>query len=331
MKTTTLPNTEITVSALAFGCWGITSDFHWGSRDEEESLAAMYAALDAGVNFFDTAEAYGDGNSEKLLAKVADGRRDKMVIASKVKADSMHPNEIPKACERSLKRLETDYIDLYQTHWTDPKIPAADSWGAMLRLKEQGKVRAVGVCNMGVGHLSEVCAQEKPVTNQLPYNLLWRCIEHETLPTCREQEIGVLVYSPLMHGLLADKYQSAAEVPDGRARSRHFNAERKLARHGEAGCEEEAFAAISSIREVCRSLNRTMADVALAWLAAQNGLSSVIVGVRNKDQLAENTLTLENQLPNDAVQKLNQATDALNVALGPNADMWQGASGSRFR
>jgi len=329
MKMTTIPNTGIDVSTLAFGCWGITSDFHWGSRDEEESLSAMRAAIDTGINFFDTAEAYGDGNSERLLAKVAEGRRDKLVIASKVKADSMHPDEIPKACERSLERLGTDYIDLYQTHWTDPNIPAADSWEAMLRLKEQGKVRAVGVCNMGVGHLAEVCGREKPVTDQLPYNLLWRCIEHEILPKCREQEIGVLVYSPLMHGLLADNYKSAAEVPDGRARSRHFNTERKLARHGEAGCEEETFAAIGSLREICKSVDRSMADLALAWIAAQPGITSVIVGVRNKEQLAENIKTLERQLSADVIQQLTKATDALNLALGPNADMWQGAADAR--
>ena len=106
MKTTTLPNTDISVSTLAFGCWGITSDFHWGSRDEEESLSEMHAALDAGINFFDTAEAYGVGNSERLLAKVAAGRRDKIVFASKVKADSMHPDE--SSLSRILRRLKID-------------------------------------------------------------------------------------------------------------------------------------------------------------------------------------------------------------------------------
>jgi len=243
MQLITLPNTDLTVSQLVFGCWGITSDFHWGERDEQESLDTIHAALDAGINFFDTAEAYGDGNSEKLLSKAFAGRRDQVVIASKMKPDSMTADLVVKAVERSLSRLGTDYLDLYQIHWPDREIPREETWNAMIKLCEQGKVRAIGVCNFGCGDLDDICPIQPPITNQLPYNLLWRAIEHEILPRCKKDGIGVLAYSPLMHGLLADKYKTAAEVPDGRARSRHFNTDRQLARHGEPGCETETFAA----------------------------------------------------------------------------------------
>ena len=220
METIQLPNSDLAVSRFCFGCWGIVSDFHWGDRDHDQSVAAMHAALDAGVNFFDTAAVYGDGESEKLVGKVLMGKRDQVVIASKVRPDMMKPEEILRCCEESLQRLGSDYIDLYQTHWTSRETPAVDSWDAMLGLKRQGKVRHIGVSNAGVGDLREFSRSEAPVTDQLPYSLLWRAIEHGILPHCRDNGIGILVYSPLMHGMLADKYKSAADVPDGRARSR---------------------------------------------------------------------------------------------------------------
>lgn len=330
MQTVALPGTDLVVSRLVFGCWGITTDFHWGSRDEEESVAAIHAALDQGVNFFDTAAAYGDGNSERLLGKALAGKREQVVIASKVKPDQMHPEQIPVACEQSLQRLGVDFLDLYQTHWANPDVPFADSWAAMLKLKQQGKVRHVGVCNAGPTHLAET-GDSGPVSNQLPYNLLWRMIEHKILPECRHRNLPVLAYSPLMHGLLSGKFGAAADVPDGRARSRHFNTERKLARHGEPGCETETFAAIEAIGEICRSLERPMADVALSWVAQQPGVACVIAGAANPRQLAQNVTTLDNPLPQEALDRLSVATDELNAALGPNPDMWQGAAGSRFR
>ncbi|MFT5523232.1 MAG: myo-inositol catabolism protein IolS [Pirellulaceae bacterium] len=331
MKFVNLPHTSLSVSQLCFGCWGIISDFHWGDRSEGDATASINAALDAGINYFDTAAAYGDGASETLLGKVFAGKRDKVVLASKVRADEMQPAQIIAACEQSLQRLNTDYLDLYQTHWADPNASIAESWAALEKLKAAGKVREIGVCNAGIGDLNALCAGNAPVTNQLPYNLIWRIIEHEILPKCRQENIGILVYSPLMHGMLADKYKSAAEVPDGRARSRHFTTEREKARHGEAGCETETFATIDTIREICSAVGRTMADVALAWTAAQPGVSAVIVGVRNPEQLAQNIATLENPLDQEVIEQLNAATAGLNGTLGNNPDMWQGTAGSRYR
>lgn len=331
MEAIQLSNSDLVVSRLCFGCWGIVGDFHWGDRDHDQSVAAMHAALDVGVNFFDTAAVYGDGESEKLVGRVLSGRRDQVTIASKVLPDRMKPDEILRCCEESLTRLGTDYIDLYQTHWTSRETPAADSWDAMLKLKQQGKVRHIGVCNAGVSDLGDFSASEPPVADQLPYSLLWRAIEHDILPRCLDNSIGILVYSPLMHGMLADKYKTAADVPDGRARSRHFGSQRPLTRHGEAGCEEGTFSALAAISDVCRRLERTMADVALAWCLQQPGVSCVIAGVSSQEQLAQNVYSVDNPLPDDAVSELNKATSALKQALGPNPDMWEGSEKSRFR
>lgn len=333
MKYHLFPNTELSVSQLCFGCWGVASDFHWGERDEQESIQAMLAAVDAGVNFFDTAPVYGNGTSEELLGGVLaeHGLRPSTVIATKVSPDKMRPQDIHTECEDSLRRLRTDYIDLYQTHWSNREVPVADTWGAMQELREQGKVRHIGVCNMGLSDLADVSALQQPLTNQLPYNLLWRMIEAEILPHCIEQQIGVLVYSPLMHGMLADKYQTAAEVPDGRARSRHFTSDRPLARHGEPGCETETFAALDQIREIARGNHRSMAEVALAWTLQQPGIVSVIAGARNAEQLRANVHSLDNLLSDDCLERLNATTEPLRQKLGTNPDMWDGGERSRYR
>ena len=327
------PNTELSISQLCFGCWGVISDGHWGRRAETDSLCAMRTAVDHGVNFFDTAPMYGDGASESLLGRFLSDNslRQQTIIATKIRPDRMRPEEIVAECDRSLKRLQTDYIDLYQTHWTSREVPLPDTWGAMLRLKEQGKVRYTGVCNMGTGDLADVIPMEKPLTNQLPLNLLWRTIESTIVPQCIKEEIGVLVYSPLMHGILSGNYTDASEVPDGRARTRHFSSARVQTRHGEPGCEAETFVAIDRIRQIAKDLGRTMSDVALAWTIGQAGVVSVIAGARNEQQVQDNVSFLDKPLSKETLAQLDEATEPLKVVLGSNPDMWDGGENSRFR
>ena len=330
MRLVPVPNTDLTVSRLCFGCWGIASDFHWGDRDPQQSTATIHAALDSGVNFFDTAAVYGNGESETLLAQALGKRRGDVVIASKVHPDMMDPESVVRGCEESLQRLGTDYIDLYQTHWASPDVPLEASWAAVLKLVEQGKVRHAGVCNAGVGDLTRVSPSQKPATNQLPMNLIWRAIEHDILPRCQADDIGVLAYSPLMHGMLAGKYATAADVPDGRARSRHFSTERELARHGEPGCEAETFSAVNAIREIAGGLGRSMASVAVSWVAQQPGITSVIVGAASPEQLRANCEALDDPPGSTVLDELTVATRVLKQVLGPNPDMWQGNEGSRY-
>ena len=332
MQFQTLPGTDLSVSRLCFGCWGIIEDAHWGERNQQDSERTLLAAVDCGINFFDTATMYGNGASETLMGQVLTqaGLRDKLIIASKTPPNRMRPDEIIAECEASLQRLQTDYLDLYQTHWTNPEVPIAESWGALQQLQEQGKIRHAGVCNLGTQDLDAVSAVQSPVSNQLPYNLLWRMIEAEILPKCRQNSIGVLVYSPLMHGILADKYQTAAEVPDGRARSRHFCSDRELTRHGEPGQEAHTFAALDRIRGVAAGLNRHMADVSLAWALQQPGIVSVIAGASHPDQLTRNLKSLESPLSDESIQALNNATAELMTALGPNPDMWDAGENARY-
>ena len=333
MKFHTFPTTDLTVSRLCFGCWGIIGDLMWGERSKADSFQAMKAALDAGVNFFDTAPMYGDGESETLLGQFLtdEGVRQQVVIATKIRPSRMRPEQIRQECDESLQRLQTDYIDLYQTHWTDRAVPLAESWGAMQELQQQGKVRHIGVCNMGIGDLDDIASLSKPLTNQLPYNLLSRMIELQIQPRCLKDEIGILVYSPLLHGILADKYQAANEVPDGKARTRHFSHSRPHTRHDEEGCEAEMFAALSRIRSIADGVNQSMAEISLNWLIHQSGVASVIAGASNANQLNANVTFLERELSSETIEDLNLATEAVKAHLGANPDLWDSGSQARYR
>ena len=202
METTTLGTSDIVVSRVALGCWPFAGGDVWGEQNDDDSIATAHAALDAGINFFDTAEGYGAGRSEQVLGRALVDRRDKAVIATKVSPNHLAPDDLIEACERSLRYLQTDYIDLYQIHWPNHDLPLSDAVEALQKLKQQGKIRAIGVSNFGVQDLSEMIALSECVTNQMPYNLLWRGIEEAVLPLCLENGVGILTYSTLAQGLL---------------------------------------------------------------------------------------------------------------------------------
>jgi aryl-alcohol dehydrogenase-like predicted oxidoreductase len=171
----------------------------------------------------------------------------------------------------------------------------------------------------------------KPASNQLPYNLTWRAVEYEIIPACRKYDIPVLCYMPIMQGLLAGKFKTADEVPEDRARTRHFSSKRSQTRHNEMGLEKETFDTIDKIREIADELNISMADLSMAWLLAQPGVASIIVGARNESQVKRNVQSIKISLSSEIINKLNQITAPLKEKLGSNADMWQGSEDSRIR
>jgi myo-inositol catabolism protein IolS len=331
MRYTFLPGTELRVSVIAMGCWALAGDMTWGDQSEDDSVAGTRAALDAGINFFDTAPGYGDGLSERRLGKGLEGVRHRAVVATKIGPDAMHPAGVAASVERSLGCLGMDYVDLIQIHWPSREVPLADTWGALERLRDQGKVRAIGVSNFGPGDLAELLAVGSPTTNQVPYSLLARAIEYELAPACAKAGIGILCYSPLSWGLLADKYKSADEVPPGRARSRHFGPNRKLIRHTEPGCEAATFAALDRIRGVAERLELPMSELAVAWLLHQPVVSGVLTGIRNAAQAFANARAAEISLDAATLAELDAASADVKRALGSNPDLWQSGTASRYR
>ena len=156
MRYTKLGNSDLEVSVIAFGCWGIIGGFNWGPQDKQDSIDALRAAVDTGITLFDTAEGYGSGDSEQLVAEGLGNSRKDIVIASKVSANHLTPDQLTEACERSLKNLSTDWIDLYQVHWPNLSIPVEDTFGTLEKLKEAGKIREYAVSNFGVQDLAGV-------------------------------------------------------------------------------------------------------------------------------------------------------------------------------
>ena len=324
-----LGKTGIEVSAMALGCWPFAGGKVWGEQSDADSIATVHAGLDAGINFFDTAEGYETGTSERVLGRGLLGRRHEAVIATKVSPSHLAAGDLIAACEQSLRNLQTDVIDLYQIHWPNWNVPIEESVVALETLQRQGKIRAIGVSNFGVQDLSAILELTDVVTDQMPFSLLWRVIEGDLLPLCLGQGVGIICYSPLAQGLLTGRYASADEVPEGLARTRHYAGSRPNSQHGEPGCEAEVFEALAEVRRIADGLGQPMAAVALAWVRQQAGVTSFLVGARKPDELAWNLPSLELELSAEVVAELKRATEPVKRALGGNPDPWM--SPSRMR
>jgi myo-inositol catabolism protein IolS len=327
MKYRRLGQTDIMVSAVCMGGWSIsTRDFFWDGQIRDDSIQAIQAALETGINFFDTAPSYGDGDSEEVFGEALGAHRQQVVLATKIGLQDLDPASIHRCCETSLRRLKTDYIDLYQVHWPNAELPLEPTYEALLRLKAAGKVRAVGVSNFGVTYLSELMEIGRVESNQLPYSLLWRAVEHEIAPTCLANGIGILCYSPLCQGLLTGKFATADDVPEKRARTRLFSSNRPLSRHGESGCETDAFAALVEIRKIAAEIGQPMSSVAMAWLLHQESVTSVVAGARNAKQVVANACAADLKLDNDIIRRLASVTEEVKRLVGRNADTWDHVS-----
>ncbi|MBW7894795.1 MAG: aldo/keto reductase [Opitutaceae bacterium] len=322
-----LDSLPLPVSKLALGTWAMAGGQLWGPQDEADSHATVHAALDAGITLIDTAPGYGGGLSEEVLGRALKGRRDRALIATKIGSGDLEPAKVTASCEASLRRLQTDCIDLLQIHWFRAGAPLEDVIAAMENLRAAGKVRALGVSNFGPRQIARVQAAGTGwATNQLCYNLLWRAIEFEIVDACAQSGLGILCYSPLQQGLLAGRFKSAAEVPEGRNRTRHFRSDKELSNHDESGHEELTFATIERIRRIAADLGCPMGDLALAWLLHRPGVTSVLFGARNPAQVAANLAAASLKLDGATLAALNAATAELKAALGPNADLWNSAS-----
>jgi aryl-alcohol dehydrogenase-like predicted oxidoreductase len=257
--------------------------------DQTDSLATLDAALDVGINCFDTAYCYGaDGESERLIAQAIRGRRDRVVLATKggllwrdgVMVHDARPATLRRHCEESLRRLETDHVELLYLHAPDDEVPLADSAGALKELLDEGKTRAVGVSNLSLEQL-EAFAEVCPVAVfQPPYNMLMRQIEADTLPWCRAQSVSVMPYWPLMKGLLAGRLgrDFVLRTGDGRAKYPMF--------HGKEWARNQDL--IDDLGAIADAAGRTIAQLVIAWTLAQPGITSVLCGAKRAAQVVEN-------------------------------------------
>lgn len=332
MEKRKLGTSDISVSVIGMGCWAIVGGFNWGPQDEKDSLDALRAAYDTGITLFDTAEGYGKGYSEELIGRALGSVRDRIVIASKVSPSHFAPADLRTACENSLRRLRTDTIDVYQLHWPNPSVPINETWATLEALRDEGKIRAVAVSNFDVKGLCELAAIGfHPVADQVAYNVLFRAVEYALQPHCVKENISLLCYSPLMQGMLTGKYPRLDDVPEERARTRHFSCDRPRTRHAEPGAETETQDTMDAFLELAAAMDRKPAHLALQWLLAQPAVASVLVGGRNPGQVKENAAAATAPLPADPqwIQRVSDLSERLKARLGPNLDMWQSESRAR--
>jgi len=321
MNQTRLGRSNLRVSRIAFGAWELGGD--WGATDEAAAVATIRHAADQGINFFDTAQGYGFGASERLIAKALAGRpRDEIVIATKgglrpapeggVERDAS-PDWVRRGVDESLKALGTDYIDLYQIHWPDSKTPFAETAGALADLVAAGKIRHVGVSNFDAEQMKEFSDTLQVETLQPPYHLFRRDIEASILPYARAHDIGVLAYGPLSHGLLSGALnaQTTFAPGDWRAKSDVFRGDlyRRNLRIVDA---------LSRFAEL--EFNTTVSRLAVAWVLANPAVQVAIVGTRNPRHVDDAIAAADLKLDDQAMRAIDEVVSAEVAVGGPTPE-----------
>lgn len=334
MQKRKLGDSNISVSVIGIGCWQFGGGQYWGPQNQQDVNQVVHQALDAGVNFFDTAELYNDGDSEVSLGIALQGRRSEAVIGSKISPSNMQPATLRQHCEQSLNRLGTDFLDLYMVHWPMTSEPqhVQEAFHTLQSLQQEGKIRHIGLSNHGIGQMRQVRDTGTAfVANELPYNLLSRAIEVELLPHCMQEQIGVIAYMPLQQGLLTGKYASTDEVKPMLARSRHFHhLSGDGTRHGEDGAEVEINSALPELAIIAGELGISISELALAWVIANPAISTTIVGCRNEQQLKMNLQGAYITLDPAVIERLNKMTEPVLDKLGSSPDYYENRAKSRI-
>jgi aryl-alcohol dehydrogenase-like predicted oxidoreductase len=315
----TLGNSDLHLTPIGFGAWAIGGGdwtYAWGPQDDNESITAIHRALDLGINWIDTAAVYGLGHSEEIVARALKGRSQKPYVFTKCALrwrqdrsiyNSLKSTSVAEELEASLRRLNVERIDLYQIHWPNPEADIEEAWEMMERLREQGKVRWIGVSNFNVEQLKRIL-KIAPVTSlQPPYSMLRRGIESEILPFVREQGIGVINYSPMLSGMLTGKMtaERVAAMPadDWRRKSPEFN-EPRLSRN---------LRLVELLREIGSAHGVVPGVVAVAWTLHHPAITAAIVGGRSANQVEEVSAALKFRLSDEEYARINAFLESMQA------------------
>jgi len=294
-----LSNMEVSVVSL--GTWVFGGD-NWGKTDDRQSIASIVKAIDSGINLIDTAPAYGMGHAEEIVGEAIKGRRDRVFIATKCGLQrkgrefkfNLKPSEIRKELEHSLLRMGIEWVDLYQCHWPDPNTPIEDTLNEMLKMQSEGKINYIGVSNFDMPLLEKSLKVASIVSVQPQYSLLERIIEKDILPFCRERGIGVMTYGSLGSGILTGKYKKRPTFRKNDARS-FFYPFYQETQWGPAN------SLISEIKKIAREKGKPAAQVAINWVAQQQGVTTAIVGARTPEQAETNAFAGEWELTQEDI------------------------------
>ena len=331
MEYANLGTSDLEVPRVIYGAWAI-GGWMWGGTDDQKAVEAINAAIDSGINMVDTAPAYGFGHSEKVVGQAIRGRRDEVKIATKCglvwdREEGEHffdsedndgnpvsvyrnlkKDSILEEVDRSLERLGVDYIDLYQCHWPDSTTPLEETMEALNRLYDEGKIKAVGVSNF-TPEMIEECRCHGPVhSDQPPYDMLRRDAEEKLLPHAAENDLGVIVYSPLHQGLLTGKVTMDREFNEGDQRRNKpwFQPENR----------RRVLDFLDKVRPIAESHEKTLAQVAINWCLCQEGITSAIVGARRPEQVRENAGGAGWRLADEEISQIRKWLEGLDEPSG---------------
>lgn len=323
-----LGKSDIKVSEIAFGAWAI-GGWLWGGADANDAIKAIETAIDHGMTTIDTAAVYGFGLSEELVAKAVKGKRDKTQILTKFgmvwdektgrfffsTQDNNRKNvdiyaysskeRVMADCDRSLKNLGTDYIDLYQIHWPDSTTPVSETMEALQILIDKGKIRAGAVSNYSCDLMAEALKTLSIASNQIPYSMVNREIEKEVVPFCISNNIGILAYSPLQRGLLTGKIRQGHNFGEGDSRpDTVYYKEPNLSKIIDLTVK---------LKVIADERNVTLSQLVLNWTKAQPGITCVLAGARNQDQVLDNVKAVEFNITGEEMKKINDLLSDLKL------------------
>lgn len=317
METRRLGTSDVNITPVLMGTWQAGKSM-WVGVEDAETIKAIRAAFDAGITTVDTAEVYGKGHSEQIVAEALADVRDQVIYATKVFANHLKYDQVFEACEESLTRLKTDYIDLYQIHWPSGSfksevVPIEETMSALNMLKEQGKIRAIGVSNFSRAQIEEAMQYGRIDSLQPPYSLFWRQVEKEIQPYCVENNISILAYSSLAQGLLTGKFgrDHKFEEGDNRKDNKLFKGENY----------ERAQQALDKLRPIAERHQCSLAQLSLAWLIAQPQ-TNAIAGARNAEQAVGNASAADVDLSADELTEIDAIGRFVTDQLDENPVMW---------
>ena len=312
-----LGQSDLQISPIIMGLWQAGKDM-WVGIDDKQTTRAIQAACDAGITTFDTAEAYGMGHSEQILATATGNIRDKLIYATKVFANHLKYDQVVNSCHRSLKNLQSDYIDLFQIHWPagsfgTKQVPIGETMSALNSLKDQGKIRSIGVSNFSRVQLQEALEYGQIDSLQPPYSLFWRHVEKDAMSFCIENNITILAYSPMAQGLLTGKFGPDHKFAEGDIRTKN--------RLLQPDVYTRVQKALARLRPIAEQKGVTLAQLALAWVIS-HPQTCAIAGARNADQSTKNAGAGSIFLSDDELSEIDEIGRGVTDHLDENPVMW---------
>jgi len=316
------PNSDLTVSVIAQGTWAIGGPWAhgWGDVDDRESINTIRHSIDSGINFIDTANVYGLGHAEEIIGEAIKGKRDEVILATKFSAIVLEngdfdwdasPEHMAQECEKSLRRMKTDYIDILAIHWPLAATPIEETMGGFQKLIDQGKIRYAGVCNFSKSQMEEALKYGNLVSHQFRYNMLERDNEADVIPFCVKKGIGIQAYSPLAHGLLAGEFKSGDVLKPEDWRSRYTLFEKPIF--------YKIMGVLEKLEPIAKKHDCKLADLALNWILGRQGVTTALVGMRHPSHVDENIKALDLNLSETEMAEIDKfiVEDDLGIKILP--------------